>query len=74
MEIFASDDINGDGVGDLLLHVSEWPGHAHALGSKALLVTWHKDEAVICILSWPRADETAFHDKLAKLTLIMAQS
>ena len=43
MKIFASSDFNGDGVEDLLLRVSEWPGHAQASRSKALLVTRHKD-------------------------------
>ena len=63
MKIFASGDFNGDGVEDLFLCVSEWPGHAHASCSEALLVTRHKEEAVMRILSWPQANKTAFHYK-----------
>ena len=63
MEILASGDFSGDGVEDLLLRVSEWPGYAHASRSKALLVTRQKEGAPRHILSWPRTDETAIHDK-----------
>jgi len=58
MEILAAGDFNGDGVEDLLLRVSEWPGYAHASRSKTLLVTRHNEEAVLHILSWPWAGET----------------
>ena len=53
MEILAWGDFNGDGVADLLLRISEWPGYAHASRSKTFLVTRHAPHGVMQALPWP---------------------
>ena len=52
-EILAWGDFNGDGVADLLLRISEWPGYAHASRSKTFLLTRHAPQGVMQARPWP---------------------
>ena len=55
VEFLARGDFNGDGIEDLLLHISQWPGYGHGAKVKALLVTRYRRGAVMQVLAWPLA-------------------
>lgn len=51
VEILAHGDFNADGREDLLLHITEWPGYAHAAKAKILPVTRASPGAVMQALA-----------------------
>ena len=59
VEFLARGDFNGDGIEDLLLHISQWPGYGHGAKVKALLVTRYRRGAVMQVLPWPLAKHSS---------------
>ena len=62
MEIFALSNFNNYGVEGCAVYIG-LSGPCTRSRSKVLLVTQHKEETMVRILSWPRASDTSFHKK-----------